>query len=80
MKQTYYKTCPICGANLDPGEHCDCMGQVEQERGNDHAYWKGHAHGEADRASAGSAAQVSARMERQERRQAAGIYGALLGA
>ena len=21
---SYYKTCPICGANLDPGERCDC--------------------------------------------------------
>lgn len=20
----YYKTCPNCGAALDPGEHCDC--------------------------------------------------------
>lgn len=20
----YYKTCPYCGAHLDPGEHCDC--------------------------------------------------------
>lgn len=20
----YYKTCPRCGANLDPGEKCDC--------------------------------------------------------
>lgn len=20
----YYKTCPICGAALDPGERCDC--------------------------------------------------------
>lgn len=20
----YYKTCPHCGAHLDPGEHCDC--------------------------------------------------------
>ena len=20
----YYKTCPKCGAALDPGEHCDC--------------------------------------------------------
>ena len=19
-----YKTCPLCGANLDPGERCDC--------------------------------------------------------
>lgn len=21
----YYKTCPNCGANLDPCERCDCM-------------------------------------------------------
>lgn len=21
---TYYWTCPKCGANLDPGESCDC--------------------------------------------------------
>ena len=21
---SYYRTCPICGANLDPGERCDC--------------------------------------------------------
>jgi len=20
----YYHTCPYCGANLDPGESCDC--------------------------------------------------------
>lgn len=20
----YFKTCPLCGANLDPGEECDC--------------------------------------------------------
>ena len=20
----YFKTCPDCGANLDPGERCDC--------------------------------------------------------
>ncbi len=25
MKQhLYYHTCPCCGANLDPGERCDC--------------------------------------------------------
>ena len=24
----YYHTCPYCGANLDPGEKCDC-GDVE---------------------------------------------------
>lgn len=22
---TYYHTCPLCGANLDPGESCDCQ-------------------------------------------------------
>lgn len=22
---SYYKTCPRCGAHLDPGETCDCM-------------------------------------------------------
>lgn len=20
----YFHTCPLCGANLDPGERCDC--------------------------------------------------------
>lgn len=20
----YYNTCPVCGANLDPNEKCDC--------------------------------------------------------
>ena len=24
-KNTYYHTCPDCGANLDPGEWCDCQ-------------------------------------------------------
>lgn len=26
---SYYRTCPICGAALDPGEICEC---VQQER------------------------------------------------
>ena len=21
----YYRPCPTCGANLDPGERCDCQ-------------------------------------------------------
>lgn len=41
----YYKTCPVCGAALDPGERCDCeekaahsatnteSGRVEQASG-----------------------------------------------
>ena len=24
-KRNYYSECPICGACLDPGEHCDCQ-------------------------------------------------------
>lgn len=24
MRSPYYWTCPYCGANLDPGEKCDC--------------------------------------------------------
>ena len=28
-KNTYYHTCKYCGANLDPGESCDCSGYSE---------------------------------------------------
>lgn len=31
MKDTYYNTCPICGAHLDPGERCDCEQEDEDE-------------------------------------------------
>lgn len=24
IRMAMYWTCPLCGANLDPGEHCDC--------------------------------------------------------
>lgn len=24
---SYYRTCPYCGAHLDPGEVCDCQGK-----------------------------------------------------
>ena len=27
----YYRTCPYCGANLDPGELCDCRKALEAE-------------------------------------------------
>ncbi len=26
-----YRTCPNCGANLDPGEICDCRKPPEEE-------------------------------------------------
>ena len=30
---SFYKTCPNCGANLDPGERCDCLEiQIENVR------------------------------------------------
>ena len=25
---SYYKICPCCGAHLDPGESCDCIGSL----------------------------------------------------
>ena len=27
-----YWTCPHCGANLDPGEKCDCQDTMEQKK------------------------------------------------
>lgn len=26
-----YRTCPHCGANLDPGETCDCASQAKSQ-------------------------------------------------
>lgn len=31
----YYHTCPLCGANLDPGESCDCC-RSQRDPGNYH--------------------------------------------
>ena len=28
----YYHTCPNCGANLDPGERCDCEEEQNHDR------------------------------------------------
>lgn len=25
------RTCPLCGANLDPGESCNCLDQAYEE-------------------------------------------------
>lgn len=34
---TYYRTCGWCGANLDPGEPCDCnFGQADTAPEEDH--------------------------------------------
>ena len=32
----YYHTCPYCGANLDPGERCDCE-RGEKPSGKHHS-------------------------------------------
>lgn len=29
MRATYFKPCPLCGANLDPGERCNCAQRKE---------------------------------------------------
>ncbi len=31
-----YWTCPLCGANLDPGEACDCQ-EDKEDKGNKEA-------------------------------------------
>ena len=28
---SYYTTCDICKAHLDPGEHCDCQKENDKE-------------------------------------------------
>ena len=28
----FYETCPRCGANLDPGEHCNCEQEEKRRR------------------------------------------------
>lgn len=28
----YFRTCPVCGSNLDPGERCDCEYERDKER------------------------------------------------
>lgn len=27
----YYRTCPYCGSNNDPGEICDCRAETKKE-------------------------------------------------
>ena len=28
----YYRTCPDCGAHLDPGERCDCVLHINEHK------------------------------------------------
>lgn len=40
----YYNTCPLCGANLDPGEPCDCESESEKakERKKEQDFFERH--------------------------------------
>lgn len=31
-RMNYYRTCPICGAALDPGEKCECEQTADKEK------------------------------------------------
>lgn len=31
-QRTYYHTCKLCGANLDPGESCDCQKEKDDTK------------------------------------------------
>ena len=58
MRHTYYRTCPICGSNLDPGEQCECE-QKGRERHADDGSGEGSAEGlqkEMERSEQGKAA------------------------
>lgn len=35
----YYRTCPDCGAHLDPSEQCDCK-KEKQPQENEHCFSK----------------------------------------
>ena len=30
-RMAYYRTCPLCGSNNDPGEACDCRAETKKE-------------------------------------------------
>lgn len=32
---SYYRVCPYCGSNLDPGENCDCRDSVRDDKISD---------------------------------------------
>lgn len=35
---SYYTTCRLCGANLDPGERCDCIRKALTAEQSNRAY------------------------------------------
>lgn len=55
---SYYRTCPSCGAALDPGEQCDCKEQSAPERAAALPAW---AKGGKERSLSDVAREASAR-------------------
>lgn len=61
---SFYKTCPHCGANLDPGESCDCT--ISQVCTEARAVFPELFTGRTDREIVGEIAAVVRRAEMKE--------------
>lgn len=55
----YQYQCEKCGARLDPGEHCDCEGEVKREMEHRESFYKEEA-GKNHLCSTGSMERVEA--------------------
>lgn len=69
---TYYRTCPLCGYALDPGERCDCRDtnreETESEQREKAAPVVGHRDGQAQQVLT-DAVDASIISEDQEEKQ-----------
>ena len=45
MSKYPFRTCPTCGANLDPGERCDCCKTAPEQRRSGAEYKNGYRMG-----------------------------------
>ena len=61
---SYYRTCPHCGANLDPGESCDCT--ISQVCTEARAVFPELFTGRTDREIVGEIAGIVRRAEMKE--------------
>ena len=61
---SYYRTCPHCGANLDPGESCDCT--ISQVCAEARAVFPELFTGRTDREIVGEIAGIVRRAEMKE--------------
>jgi hypothetical protein len=61
---SFYKTCPHCGANLDPGESCDCT--ISQVCTEARAVFPELFTGRTDREIVGEIAGIVRRAEMKE--------------